>query len=149
MAANTSPIYTRTPDVQVAGAVIGPSANTATDGTGANITAVYTADATEGGFVQKMILKPVGSPAATVARVFLHTNTGSFTPGTTNTDANTALIAETALPAWTLSQTASSPQFEIPLNIPLPASYKLLVTFGTSTGAAGTGYAVTTIGGKY
>jgi hypothetical protein len=149
MPANTDPIYTRTPDVQVGGAVLGPSANTATDGTGANTTVIFTSDGTEGGFVQKVILKAVGSPAATVARIFLCTATGTITPGTTNTAANTALIAEVALAAWTASNTQPSNQYEIPLNLPLPADHKLMITFGTSTGASGTGYAVTTVGGKY
>jgi hypothetical protein len=147
--ANNDPIYARTPDLQVAGAVVGPSANTALDGTGANITSIFQADATEGSFVSKVILKAVASPAASVARLFIHTTTGAFTPGTTNTAANTNLIAELAVPAITVSQTASTPQFEIPVNLPIPAGMRLLMSFGTSTGASGTGYAVTTVGGKY
>lgn len=149
MAANTNPIYTRTPDVQIAGAVIGSSANTATDGTGANITEIFTADATEGGFVYKVVLKHVGTTAATVARLFLCTDTGSFTPGTTNTTANTALIAEVTIAAWTASNTAASPPWEVPVNFPLGPGMKLLMTFGTSTGAAGTGFNPTTVAGKY
>lgn len=147
--ANNDPIYTRTPDIQIAGSVIGPSANTVLDGTGANITQIFQADATEGGFVSKVMLKAVASPAATVARLFIHTTTGAFTPGTTNTAANTALIHELALPLITVSQTASTPQFEIPVNLPIPPGMRLLMSFGTSTGASGTGYAVTTVGGKY
>lgn len=149
MSANTNPIFTRQPDVQLGGAVLGPSANTALDGTGANITSVFQANTTEGGFVRAMRFKPVGSPAATVARVFVCTVTGAFTPGTSNTAANTALISEIALPSITLSQTAATPDFEVPLNFPLNPGFRLLVAFGTSTGAAGTGYAVTTFGGRY
>jgi hypothetical protein len=149
MSANIDPIYSRSPDLQLGGAVLGPSANTALDGTGANVFPVFQADTTNGGFVQRIIAKAVGSPAATVMRVFVSTVTGTFTPGTSNTAANSQLIAEIAAPAITLSQTAESPQFERALNIPLPAGYRLFVAFGTSTGAAGTGYAVTVIGGKY
>jgi hypothetical protein len=149
MPANNDPIYARQGDIQLAGSVIGPSANTVLDGTGANITSVFQADAAEGSFVSKVILKAVASPAATVARLFIHTTTGAFTPGTTNTAANTTLIGEITLPAITVSQTAASPQFEIPVNLPIPPGMRLLMTFGTSTGAAGTGYAVTTVGGKY
>jgi hypothetical protein len=149
MPANTDPIYTRTPDIQLGGAVLGSSANTATDGTGANITSVFQADATEGGYVQKMVLKPVGSPAATVLRVFLCSVTGPFTAGTSNTAANTSLIAEQSAVAFTASNTAASPQYEIALNMPIPPGWRLLLTSGTSTGAAGIGYAVTTIAGKY
>ena len=149
MAANASPIYTRQGDIQLGAAVLGPSANTSLDGTGANITSIFQADATEGGFVKSVRLKAVGSPAATVARIFVCTETGAFTPGTSNTAANTSLLAEIALPAITVSQTAATPDFEVPLNIALPPGYRLLLAFGTSTGAAGTGYAVATLGGKY
>jgi hypothetical protein len=149
MAANTSPIFPRLPGVQVGGAVLGPSANTVLDGTGANVSLVFTADATEGSFVKKIVLKAVGSPAATVARVFVCTATGSFTPGTTNTAANSALIKELQLPLITVSQTASTPDFTIDLDIGIDASFKLFMSFGTSTGASGTGYAVTVFSGKY
>jgi hypothetical protein len=149
MAANTSPIFPRTADLQVGGAVLGPNANTALDGTGSNVSLIFTADATEGSFVKKVVLKAVGSPAATVARIFVCTATGAFTPGTTNTAANSALIKEIQLPLITVSQTASTPDFVIDLDIALNASFKIFMSFGTSTGASGTGYAVTTLGGKY
>ena len=150
MAANTYPIYSRTWDIQLgAGAIVGPSANTATDGTGANTYLIFTADATEGGFVQKVILKPVATTAATVARLWYCSDTGSFTAGTTNTAANTAMIAELTIAAWTASNTLSSPQYEIPVQLGLPASTKLLITFGTSTGAAGNGFNPLVIAGKY
>ena len=46
--ANTDPIYARAWDIQLAGAIIGTSANTATDGTGANTTRIFTADSPDG-----------------------------------------------------------------------------------------------------
>lgn len=151
MAANTSPIFGRTPDVQVGGAVLGPSAVTAQDGTGAT-PIIFMADATEGGWVDRVILKSVGSPAATVARVFYCTSTvaaGSFTPGTTNTASNTSMLAEATLAAVTTSNTVSQNDVVIPIRMQMPAGTKLLIGFGTSTGASGTGYAVTTVGSKY
>jgi hypothetical protein len=147
--ANTAPIYIRTSDVQLAGAVIGTSANTATDGTGANITQIFVADATEGSYVNYVRLKPISSIAATVARVWYCSDTGSFTPGTTNTAANTTMVAEVTIAAWTASNTAASLTYDIPINFPLPPSTKLLITFGTSTGAATTGFNPITIAGKY
>lgn len=147
--ANTAPIYIRTSDVQLAGAVIGTSANTATDGTGANITQIFVADATEGSYVNYVRLKPISSIAATVARVWYCSNTGSFTPGTTNTAANTTMVAEVTIAAWAASNTAASLTYDIPINFPLPPSTKLLITFGTSTGAATTGFNPITIAGKY
>jgi hypothetical protein len=149
MAAHTQPIYGRTSDLQVGGAVIGTSANTATDGTGANTFLIYTADAAEGSFVHKVSLKPISTTAATVARLWYCTHTGTFTAGTTNTAANTGPIGEVAIAAWTASNTLASPAYEIPVNMALPASTKLLMTFGTSTGAGTTGFNPVTYAMKY
>lgn len=150
MAASTDPIYCRQPDNQIGAAVIGPSANTSLDGTGANTYQVFQADTTEGGFIESLTLKPVGSPAATVMRVYLCTNnSGAFTGGTTNTGSNTSLIDEITLAAWTLIQTQASSTVAVALNRRLAPGQRILVSFGTSTGAAGNGYAVTGWGGKY
>ena len=149
MAASITPIFVRAPDVQLGGAVLGPNANTAQDGTGANITSIFQADATEGGFVDEIRLKPVLSPAGTVIRVFICSVTGAFTPGTSNTAANTVMIAEISASAVTTSNTVAQNDLSIPIRKPLPAGGRLLMTFGTSTGASGTGYAVSTFGGKY
>lgn len=144
--ANKDPAFVGAPDVQYqAGAVIGPSANTAQDGTGANITVIYQAPATYGGWCSFIRLKPAGSPAATVARVFIHNTTSSFTPGTTNTAANTWMLSEITLPAVTSSNTTAQPDFTIPINHWINPSMRLLMTFGTSTGSAGTGYVVSPV----
>lgn len=149
MAANTSPIYGRTPDVQVAGAVLGPSAVTAQDGTG-SLQEIFRADPTEGGWVDSVVLKPVGSPAATVARLFFCEDNGeTFTPNTTNTAANTALIDEVSTVATTTSNTLAQNAYVFSVRRALPPGTRLLIGFGTSTGASGTGFAVTTFGSKY
>lgn len=148
MAANTSPVYPRTSDLQVGGAIIGSSANTATDGTGANSSLIFTADSTEGSYIQYVKLKPVSTIAATVARLWYCSNTGSFTPGTTNTAANSSNLGEIGVVAWTASNTLASPDYVIPVNLMLPASTKLFMTFGTSTGAGTTGFSVTVVAGK-
>lgn len=145
MAANTSPIYsivgaTDSTAFNNAGVVSGPTANTAQDGSGTLIKA-FTAG-TNGSYVQKIRFRPVGSPAATVARVFI--SSSSSTSAT-----NTWLYDEITLPAVTLSQTAASSVFELPLNFALDPSFLLYVTFGTSTGSAGTGYSIVTIAGDY
>jgi hypothetical protein len=73
-----------------------------------------------------------------------------FISSSTSTSAtNTWLFDEITLPAVTLSQTAASSVFELPLNFALNANYLLYVTFGTSTGSTGTGYSVVTIAGDY
>lgn len=145
MAANTAPIYSiagRTDSVAAnnSGLIVGPTANTALDGTG-TLYKGFTAG-TNGSYLQKIRFRPVGSPAATVCRVFISSST------TTNAT-NTWLYDEITLPAVTVSQTAASSVFELPLNFALPASYLLYVTFGTSTGSTGTGYSVVTIAGDY
>lgn len=149
MAANTDPIYSRTPDIQIVGSVYpGTTANTNTDGTG-SCAVIFQADATEGGFVQKVILKAIGTVVATCVRIYYCSVTGAFTPGTTNTAANTSLIYELSLAAFTASNTSASPHFEIPLNLPMPAGTRLLIAYGTAMGGSTAGYATTVVGGKY
>ena len=145
MPANTSPIYsivgaTDSVAANNTGLIVGPTANTAQDGTG-TLYKAFTAGS-NGSYVQKIRFRPVGSPAATVARVFISSST------TTNAT-NTWLYDEITLPAVTLSQTAASSVFELPINVALDPNYLLYVTFGTSTGSAGTGYSVVTIAGDY
>lgn len=145
---NTLPIYVGAPNITVGGAIVGSSANTATDGTGSNTYRIFTASSS-GSYVYKAILKSVSTTAATVARLWYCSDTGSFTAGTTNTAANTTMIAELTLAAWTASNTTASPQYEIPVNFPMPANTKLLITFGTSTGASTTGFNPLVIAGDY
>ena len=146
MPANTSPIYSIVGDIQSvasnnSGLVVGPTANTALDGSG-TLYKLFTAGA-NGSYVQKIRFRPVGSPAATVCRVFISSS------GTTSSTV-TWLYDEITLPAVTLSQTAATSVFELPLNFALPTTpYSLWVTFGTSTGSAGTGYSVVCIAGDY
>jgi len=145
MPANTSPIYSIVGAVDSvatnnSGLVVGPTANTALDGSG-TLYKAFTAG-TNGSYIQKMRFRPVGSPAATVCRVFISSSS------TTSATA-TWLFDEITLPAVTLSQTAASSVFELPLNIAVDPSYLLYVTFGTSTGSAGTGYSIVTIAGDY
>ena len=146
MAANTAPIYTLAPDVQWGatdgnGGAAGPlkTANTAKDGTGTVLT-IFTADATNGGYVSKIRFRAAGTNVATVARVFI--NNGS----TNATIANNILFDETTLTATTISEVAATALYELPLGIAIPAGYKLNITFGTTVSA---GYFVSTVGGKY
>jgi hypothetical protein len=145
MPANTAPIYSIVGAVDSvatnnSGLVVGPTANTALDGSG-TLYKAFTAG-TNGSYVQKMRFRPVGSPAATVCRIFISSST------TTSATA-TWLYDEITLPSTTLSQTAATSVFEIPLNFALDPSYLLYVTFGTSTGSTGTGYSIVTIAGDY
>ncbi len=137
MAAGTSPIFPRTPDVQWSVAVT--AANTAKDGTG-TVTTIFTADTDEGGPVDRIICVPAGTNVQTVVRVFVNN-------GLTNaTAANNAMIDQWTLPATTNTETAALPRIEIPLNVKLMADHKINVTLGTAVSA---GWIFTALGGKY
>jgi hypothetical protein len=142
MPANTSPIFSKIGDIQW-GTIL--TANTAKDGTGTVVT-IFIADATNGGRVEKIRFRALGTNVATVARIFI--NNGS----TNATAANNTLFAEITLAATTLSEVASqpnvdlSPQSDAGLPLILPPGYKLNVTIGTTVAA---GYAVTAVAGKY
>jgi hypothetical protein len=145
MPANTSPIYSIVGNIDSvaannSGLVVGPTANTALDGSG-TLVKLFTAGA-NGSYVQKIRFRPVGSPAATVCRVFISTSTST-------SSTVSWLYDEITLPAVTLSQTAATSVFELPLNFAMEPAYLLYVTFGTSTGSAGTGYSIVTIAGDY
>lgn len=137
MPGNTTPIFTRVGDIQWESA---SAANTTTDLTTGTSYLIFTSDATNGGYVQKIRFRSMGTNVATVARVWI--NNGS----TTATAANNTLFDEISLAATTVSQTSALAVYEIPMNIALPPSYRLYVTLGTAVAA---GYDVTTIAGKY
>lgn len=87
MAANTAPIYSRQGDIQ-GGDILTTQAADFT-GQGVNNVVVYTADATNGGFIQRLRFKAVASGAniATVARIYYNNGQSRLlgyatTPGT-------------------------------------------------------------------
>jgi hypothetical protein len=137
MPANINPIFTAIADIQWAGPVT--AANTAKDGTG-TVATVFTADATNGGYVSKLTARSLGTNVASVLRVFL--NNGSAN----TTAANNTLFSEMTLPATTLSEVAALPSYEMALNLALPPGYRILCTLGTTVAA---GYSLTVAGGKY
>lgn len=138
---NNQPIYTRVADIQWSTSTV-ISANTTTDLTSGTIYQVFSADTTNGGYVQRIRFKPLGTNIANVARLWL--NNGS----STSSASNNALWDEITLPSTTTSSVAALPTFELPLNFPLPANYALYVTLG-SANTGTTGYDVVVIGGKY
>lgn len=138
MVANVNPIFSRTPDVQWPTTTIA-TANTAKDGTG-TVATVFTADATEGGWVGILTARAAGTNVATVLRVFINNGSANSTPG------NNILRWEMTLPATTLSEVAQLAPYELPLNIALPAGYKINCTIGTTVAA---GYYLSIAGGKY
>lgn len=136
MPLNTAPIYSAAPIVAW-GTVA--TANTAKDGTGTVVT-VFTADATNGGRIEKLKIRAAGTNVATVLRVFI--NNGS----TNATAANNSLYAEMTIAATTLSEVAALADNELSLGLSLPAGYCINITIGTTVAA---GLSVTGVGGKY
>lgn len=139
MPANTSPIFTLTPEIQWADAMT--AANTTKDLTSGTIYLVFTAG-TNGSYVQRIRFRTLGTnSAATVARVWI--NNGN----TTATASNNNLFDEISLPTTTLTETAAQANYELPLNFALPSNYRIYVTLGTAPNAAG--WDATIIGGDY
>jgi len=139
MAINTAPIFSSAGDIQWT--AIQTAANTTFDGTIGTPAIAFSASAA-GGFVQRLRFKASGSATATVARVFINNGQGTGSVG------NNVLFDEITLAATTVSQTAATAIFEIPLNIALPAGYRILTTIGTVQSAGGGWYAAA-IGGSY
>lgn len=145
MAANTAPIYSITGDQSVDDGTTMPSTFTtaAADYTGATAThnkLVFTADATNGGFVQRLRFKAIGTNTASVARIFINN-------GSANTSAaNNAFYGEISLPATTAIATAATIEIDYPMNFALKAGFRLYVGLGTTVAA---GWVCTTIGGQY
>lgn len=134
---NTQPIFTASGDTQWAVSAV--TANTTKDLTLGTNYLVFTASS-NGGYVQRLRFRALGTNVATVARVFI--NNGS----TNATQVNNVLWDEVSLPATTVSETSALSTYEVPLNFALPAGYRLYVTLGTGVAA---GYSITCIGGKY
>jgi hypothetical protein len=138
MPANTLPIFGRLPHIGWANLV--QTANTAKDAASGTVYTPFTADATNGSFVESIRFRARGTNVATVARIFI--NNGSAT----TTAANNALFYEVTLPATTLSEVAALAPIAVPINVALPPGYRILVTVGTGVAA---GYDVTVTGANY
>jgi hypothetical protein len=140
MASNTDPIFSRAPAISFNSYIT--AANTTADLTAGTSYLLFTADATNGGFVTKLRLHatPAGNTTATVLRLWI--NNGA----TTGTATNNVLYDEITLPATTASGTAATPNYEIPLNFALPPGYTLYATIHT---ASANGWSATVIGGRY
>lgn len=141
---NTAPLYLKTPRLSVTGTTMGPTVSLAAndfDGTSANNALVFTADATNGSFLQRLRLKAVGTNVATVLRIFI--NNGSANTTASNND----FFEEVALPVTTASATSSTaPPIDVFFNIALPPGFRLYAGLGT---AVASGWQITPIAGDY
>lgn len=143
MAANVDPVYSKLGDIQYQSAAM-VTANATLDITTGTSYLVFTADATNGGFVSYIRVRacPANNTAATVVRVWL--NNGS----TTGTATNSSLFTEATFAATTASLVAATADITIPMNIALPAGHKIYLSLGTAPGGSGQ-FNAACIGGKY
>ena len=140
-AVNTDPIFSKVGSVATVGTTMGVAVLTQQqDYTGINSTLVWTADATNGGFIQRIRFKALGTNIATVARIFL--NNGS-SPGTA---ANNQFYGEVSLPATTQINTAATIDLDYPMNFALDPTFRIYWQLALTVSA---GWIATGIGGKY
>lgn len=144
MPGNTDPIYSRVGDVTKdattsMGQAVTAAANDYT-GAGANNVLVFTADATNGGYIQRVRLKAAGTNVASVMRFFL--NNGSAN----TTAANNSFFGEISLPATTLNAAAATQELDYVFNLALPAGFRIYAGLGTAVAA---GWVMTPVAGKY
>ena len=137
MAANTAPIFSRVAKIGFAPNIT--AANTTKDGTG-TVDEVFAAHPVEGSYLRYLSVRPKGTNVASVLRVFL--NNG----GANSTASNNVMFSEISLPATSNSEVASLAGLVVPMEIALPAGWRVLVTLGTAVAG---GYAVAGVGGDY
>lgn len=147
---NNSPIFTSGIDVTwmaavnsvvVLSACLTGTAAADYNGT-TSATLVYTAGS-YGSYVNKLILEPAGTNIQSVLRIFV--NNGSAN----TTAANNSKVMEIGLPSTTAVNNNSLPHIEVPLQIQLPASYRLYVTLGAASTPLASGWFCTAFAGKY
>jgi hypothetical protein len=144
MAGNASPIYSRIGAIGLnAGATLGTTIVSDYNGTGTNNAKVFTADATNGGFVQRLRFKALGTNATgAVARIYINN-------GSVNTSAvNNTFYGEMSLPTTAASTSVGTSDIDYTMNLALPPGYQIWVGISSSA-VLGAGWAVTTIAGAY
>lgn len=88
---NITPIFSRVGDIQ--GGTLILNVENSYQGTGANNYVIYTADPTNGGFVQRLRFKGLGTNPATVMRIYINNGNGSLVTTTSAPQTPTATIS--------------------------------------------------------
>ena len=143
MAANNSPIYTKKGNLtanggttMVAGMVTATGDYT---GVSANHVLAHTAGA-DGSYIKRIHFEATGTNTATVARIYLNN-------GSTNTVAtNNQFIGQVTLPATTAINTAATSGVDFPLEMMIPATFRIYIGLGTTVAAS---WIATCIAGDY
>jgi hypothetical protein len=136
MAANTAPIYVLSNGTANSGATL-TTANTAKDGSG-TVATVFTADATNGGYIRGLRITPKGTNVQTVLRVFV-------TEGTSQTPARMFSGGMTIF-ATTNTETARLDDYYLPMDLVLAPGTKVNCTLGTTVAG---GIDVYAVGGQF
>ena len=144
MPANIDPIYSKLGSLSNnngtgMNALVTAAANDYT-GANANNSLIFTADSTNGSYVQRIRFKAGGTNVASVARIYI--NNGS----TPTTAANNVFYGEISLPATTAIATAATIEIDYPLGFALDPGFRLYFGLGTAVAA---GWVATVIAGKY
>jgi hypothetical protein len=142
--ANINPIFSRIGDVSTNGTTGMAQLVTASaadyTGISANYALVYTADATNGSFVQRLRFKAGGTNVAAVARIFINN-------GSTNTTAtNNAFYGEVSLPATTAATTSATIEIDYPMGFALNPSFRIYWGLGAAVAA---GWVCVAVAGPY
>jgi len=137
MAANTNPIFVKTPHVEWGTVQTG---NTNKNGTGSAIF-VFTAG-TEGSRIEKIRIANLGTNEACVLRLFVNNGNSNALPE------NNTLIEEIQLSAYTNSDTTAQTvnEYVFEEGLILPANYRLMATVSTNLTS---GLKVTVFGGDF
>ena len=143
-APNNDPIFSRIGDLSNNSSngmnqLITVAANDYT-GASTNNSLVFTADATNGSYLERIRIKAGGTNVASVARFFINNGSGS------SVSTNNQFYGEVSLPATTLIATAATVEIDYPMGFALNPGFRVYMGLGTSAAA---GWVATPIAGKY
>lgn len=148
---NVQPIYSAHPDVQSSAIInaVNASLYNAAGTLGTDIYNVWSADTTNGGFLQRVRIQYVSTSTtgsnACVMRLFITTKTGTQA----TSDADTFFYEAVAIAATgTLTTTAANSYYDVMFNFPLKAGQSVVAKI-TVAQPAGDGFIATGIGGNY
>lgn len=149
MAANTAPIYTKSPKASSVDITAANTVSTGTGTIGVDLFLAFTAGA-EGSYVQNVVFQPVASvagtnTAASVLRAYLSTQGAGVTVGGTDT----FLLGELSAPVQSADNaTTGTYPWELTIEKALPPGSHILVSSHAAP-AANTTFQATVFGGDY
>jgi hypothetical protein len=142
--ANKEPIYTLSGDVSSNGTTgMATGMVTATGdytGVSANHVLVFTADATNGGYIRRLRFQATGACTASVARIYLNNDSSN------GTATNNTFYGQVSLPGIVATIVAATSEVDYPMEFALNPGFRIYTGLGTTVA---TSWVCTAIGGKY